>query len=71
MGTICLVPIGVIPTPLRQLGGVPIQAVAAQGVEGRIVLEPAYAPGLRDGAFNRSPAARRRGNAPHRCCGYA
>lgn len=50
---ICLTAIGTIRTPFQTLDGMPIQAVAAQGVTGRIELDPAYAPGLRDiGGFS-------------------
>lgn len=46
--TINLTPIGVIRTPFTTLEGMPIQAVAAAGVPGRVELAPEFAPGLRD-----------------------
>jgi len=39
-------PIGVIRTPFPDSAGMPIQAVAAVGVRGRIELEPSLAEGL-------------------------
>jgi len=39
-------PIGVIRTPFAESAGMPIQAVAAVGVRGRIELDPALADGL-------------------------
>lgn len=48
MQTISLLPLGTIYTPFQSLEGMPIQAVAAQGVPGRIVVDPAYVAGLRD-----------------------
>jgi tRNA (adenine37-N6)-methyltransferase len=48
MNPICYTPIGVIHTPFREMQGMPIQAIAGQGVEGTIILDPAYAEGLRD-----------------------
>jgi tRNA-Thr(GGU) m(6)t(6)A37 methyltransferase TsaA len=41
-------PIGVIRSPFTTKEGMPIQAVAASGVRGRVELDPAYAEGLRD-----------------------
>ena len=41
-------PIGVIRTPFTTTDGMPIQAVAAVGVRGRIDLDPEFAEGLRD-----------------------
>src|SRR5262245_10662809 len=41
-------PIGVIRTPFTTTSGMPIQAVAAHGVAGRIELDPAYEVGLAD-----------------------
>ena len=41
-------PIGVVRTPFATHQGMPIQTVAAGGVEGRIELDPAYADGLAD-----------------------
>ncbi len=41
-------PIGVIRTPFTDVDGMPIQAVAALGVAGRIELDPAFAEGVAD-----------------------
>jgi tRNA-Thr(GGU) m(6)t(6)A37 methyltransferase TsaA len=41
-------PIGVIRTPFGDTDGMPIQAMAAIGVSGRIDLDPALVEGLRD-----------------------
>jgi tRNA (adenine37-N6)-methyltransferase len=41
-------PIGVVRTPFADHEGMPIQTVAAQGVSGRIELDPAYADALAD-----------------------
>jgi tRNA (adenine37-N6)-methyltransferase len=41
-------PIGVIRTPFADEAGMPIQAVAAAGVAGRIELDPALVEGLAD-----------------------
>jgi tRNA-Thr(GGU) m(6)t(6)A37 methyltransferase TsaA len=41
-------PIGVVRTPFATHEGMPIQTVAAQGVRGRIELDPAYVPALAD-----------------------
>jgi len=40
--------IGVIHSPHKQIEGTPIQPSAAEGVPGRIELEPQYVDGLRD-----------------------
>lgn len=48
MNPICFTPIGVIQTPFQEMRGMPIQAIGGQGVEGTILLDPAYAEGLRD-----------------------
>lgn len=48
MSPICFTPIGVIHSPFTELAGMPIQAVAATGVAGRIELDPAFELGLRD-----------------------
>ncbi len=45
---ITFTPIGVIHSPFTDTAGMPIQAVAAQGVAGWIELDPAYEAGLRD-----------------------
>jgi tRNA-Thr(GGU) m(6)t(6)A37 methyltransferase TsaA len=41
-------PIGVIHSPFHEPKGTPIQPPAALGVEGRVVLDPAYVDGLKD-----------------------
>jgi tRNA (adenine37-N6)-methyltransferase len=41
-------PIGVVRTPFARLEGMPLQAIAAADVEGRIELEPGFELGLRD-----------------------
>jgi tRNA-Thr(GGU) m(6)t(6)A37 methyltransferase TsaA len=41
-------PIGVVHSPFTTLEGMPLQAVAAMGVRGRIEVDAAYEPGLRD-----------------------
>jgi tRNA-Thr(GGU) m(6)t(6)A37 methyltransferase TsaA len=41
-------PIGIVRTPFATHEGMPIQTVAAGGVEGRIELDPDYADGLAD-----------------------
>jgi tRNA (adenine37-N6)-methyltransferase len=41
-------PIGMIHTPFRGVEGVPIQPAGALGVKGTVVLDPAFAPGLKD-----------------------
>ena len=48
MNPICFTPIGIIHTPFAEMKGMPIQAIAGQGVEGTIELEEAYVEGLRD-----------------------
>lgn len=45
---ICFTPIGIIRSPYPEPTGMPIQAVAAQGVAGQIELDPAYQAGLQD-----------------------
>ncbi len=40
--------IGIVRTPFATQEGMPIQSVAARGVQGRIELDPAYAAGLAD-----------------------
>ena len=46
--TVMFTPIGVVRTSFATHEGMPIQTVAARGVEGRIELDPAYAAGLAD-----------------------
>ena len=41
-------PIGIIKTPFQDLSGMPIQPVAAEGVEGTVILDPVYIEGLQD-----------------------
>ena len=41
-------PIGVIRSPFTEIEGMPIQAVAAAGIRGRIELDPDFAGGLAD-----------------------
>ena len=41
-------PIGVIRTPYSEREGTPIQPPGAEGVAGRVEVDPAYAEGLRD-----------------------
>jgi tRNA (adenine37-N6)-methyltransferase len=48
MEPICLQPLGVIRTPFTDPVGMPIQAIAAQGVQGHIELDEKYQAGLRD-----------------------
>ena len=40
--------IGVVRSPFTQTAGTPIQPVGAEAVEGDVVLEDTYAPGLKD-----------------------
>jgi tRNA (adenine37-N6)-methyltransferase len=40
--------IGTIQSPFKQPKGTPIQPTAAEGVEGKIILEPSYIEGLKD-----------------------
>jgi len=47
-GPVTLTPIGVVRTPFANHEGMPIQTVAAQGVAGRIELDPAYEDALAD-----------------------
>jgi tRNA-Thr(GGU) m(6)t(6)A37 methyltransferase TsaA len=41
-------PIGVIHTPFKEPQGAPIQPVGARDVAGQVILEPDYAPALKD-----------------------
>jgi len=45
---VCYQPIGIIHTPFSEMTGMPIQAVAAKGVVGRIELLPTFGEGLAD-----------------------
>jgi tRNA (Thr-GGU) A37 N-methylase len=47
-GPVTFTPIGVVHTPFAAHAGMPVQTVAAQGVRGRIELDPAYLPALAD-----------------------
>ncbi len=40
--------IGIIHTPFQDLSGIPIQPSAAEGVEGKVILDPALQEGLQD-----------------------
>jgi len=48
MDEVVLRPIGVIRTPFAEEAGMPIQAVAAEGVAGRIELDPELIEGVAD-----------------------
>ncbi len=48
MQSITFNPIGIIHTPYKEIGDMPIQPVAAEGVRGYIELFPEYAEGLSD-----------------------
>lgn len=48
MDEIVFRPIGLIRTPFRDIEDMPIQPSGARGVRGRVEVENAYAPGLRD-----------------------
>ncbi len=41
-------PIGVIRSPFKEPAGTPIQPTGAQGIRGRIEIEPQFVPGLKD-----------------------
>lgn len=41
-------PIGIIRSPFKEPAGMPVQPAAAEGVAGRVELEPGYAGGLKD-----------------------
>jgi len=41
-------PVGIIHSPFKDCRGVPLQPVAAQGVEGTVEIFPEYVAGLRD-----------------------
>jgi tRNA-Thr(GGU) m(6)t(6)A37 methyltransferase TsaA len=40
--------IGIVRSPFSQAAGTPIQPTAAEGVQGEVILEKDYAPGLKD-----------------------
>ncbi len=48
MKQISYIPIGVIRSPFKEIGGMPIQAKAAEGVSGSIELNPNLMEGLKD-----------------------
>src|SRR6185369_8829459 len=48
MNPIAYTPIGIVHTPFTSMDGMPLQSIAAQGVEGTIELEPAFLDGLKD-----------------------
>jgi tRNA-Thr(GGU) m(6)t(6)A37 methyltransferase TsaA len=48
MEKITFQPIGIIHTPFKEIAGMPIQQIGAQGVHATIDIEPAYAEGLKD-----------------------
>ena len=48
MEVVTYAPIGVVRSPFTALEGMPLQTVAAQGVQGSVELEPIYAAGLTD-----------------------
>ena len=48
MDPICYTPIGLIHSPFTEMAGTPLHSVGAQGVQGSIELDPAYAAGLQD-----------------------
>ena len=41
-------PIGVVRSPFTTLEGMPLQTVAAQGMQGSVEVEPIYGEGLKD-----------------------
>jgi len=41
-------PIGIIETPFNNLEGMPIQPSGAKGIQGKIIINPAYTEGLED-----------------------
>jgi tRNA (adenine37-N6)-methyltransferase len=43
MEQVSYTPIGVVRSPFTDAAGMPLQAVAASGVEGRAEIDPAYA----------------------------
>lgn len=48
MKEIIYIPIGVIHSPFTDTTGMPLQSTGAQGVSGRIEVNPEYADGLKD-----------------------
>jgi len=47
-GSVSFAPIGLVRTPFTSTAGMPIQAVVARDVPGRIELDPDLAAGLAD-----------------------
>ena len=41
-------PIGIIYTPFKEISNMPVQTIAAKGIEGKIVIFPEYQEGLED-----------------------
>ena len=63
MENIILEPIGVIRTPFKDVEGMPIQPMAAEGVIGRIELNPKFMDGLKDiEGFSHLTLCKRRDN---------
>lgn len=53
MSQICYMPIGIVRSPFKQIGGMPVQPEGARGVSGTIEMDPAYVSGLKDlGGFS-------------------
>jgi tRNA-Thr(GGU) m(6)t(6)A37 methyltransferase TsaA len=48
MNPITYSPIGVVHTPFASIDGMPLQTIAAQGVQGSVELEPEVREGLKD-----------------------
>jgi tRNA-Thr(GGU) m(6)t(6)A37 methyltransferase TsaA len=41
-------PIGIVHSPFKKVAGIPIQPIAAKGIEGTVEIFPEYAEGLKD-----------------------
>ncbi len=53
MSQICYMPIGIVRSPFKQIGGMPVQPEGARGISGTIEIDPAYVSGLKDlGGFS-------------------
>ena len=48
MDTVSIQPIGIIRSPFKELGNMPIQSVGAQDAEGEVIVEEEFAEGLKD-----------------------
>ncbi len=48
MASVCYRPIGIVHSPFREIGQMPVQPVSAAGVSGTIELLPDLVPGLQD-----------------------